>query len=176
MNVYRVEDPHKWAASSFAVPATFCPPHVYCAFSVGKVKKKTKKKQLCRSYKIKSRSGVKTGAVMPRPVPPARLSKRPQRKVNPFALQSRQISKKNRRPPIKQKMKRNGGRKRRGDLHAVASLCARRYLYSLSNERGRCRCRRISAVRRGDAAFRRMREFPQKHQHSLTPKTMLTWI
>lgn len=89
-------------------PCNFCPPHVYCAFSVGKVTKK--KKQLCRSYKIKSRSGVKTGAVMPRPVPPARLSKRPKRKVNPFALQSRQISK-NRRPPIKQTMKRNGGGK-----------------------------------------------------------------
>lgn len=53
---------------------------------------------------------MKTGAVMPRPVPPARLSKRPKRKVNPFALQSRQISK-NRRPPIKQTMKRNGGGK-----------------------------------------------------------------
>lgn len=157
-------------------PCNFCPRHVSCAFSVGKVKKKQKKKNSCAGA-TKSRAGVAW-----RPVPSC---------LGLFLLLASQSGlnakltllhfkagkyQKNRRPPIKQTMKRNRGRKRRGDLHVVASLCARRYLYSLSNERGRCRCRRISAVRRGDAAFWRMREFPQKHQHNLTPKTMLTWI
>lgn len=151
-------------------PCNFCPPHVYCAFSVGKVKKKQKKKQLCRSYKIKSRSGVKTGAVMPRPVPPARLSKRPKRKVNPFALQSRQISK-NRRPPIKQTMKRNGGGK--GEATCMLwLLCVHVDISTVYLMRG---------ANAGAGGFRQCAGATLYFegcmtQHNLIAKTMLTWI
>lgn len=71
---------------------------------------------------------------MPRPVPPTLLLKVPERKVNPFVLQSQQISKTDGHEENKQG--RAMGRKRSGNLHFVAFLFARLYLYSLSNERG----------------------------------------
>lgn len=154
-------------------PCNLCPPHVYCAFSVGKVKKKKtavqelqNQEQEWREDRCRHASACSC---------PARLSKRPKRKVNPFALQSRQISK-NRRPPIKQTMKRNGGGK--GEATCMLwLLCVHVDISTVYLMRGAdAGAGGFQAVRRGDAVFWRTPEFRQKRQHDLIPKTMLTWI